>query len=701
MAVSTLSGPPLVLLALRVSTLIWWANFLLTTRWAHVPGSIHGPKEPWFAAALIALTVTVWWPRGPVANVPLITPRAAAGVAGLGAGLLAAAFLIWFPWSTWTQIPFLDDWAPRFQSTREFIQWFDAGWLSGWQWYFLGGYHTSSDVTQSLGFLGYLPMRLFGDAVGFHVLHACLFAAVPWLLTRDLALGGVDRATRLMAAAAGSVLAANYSYFLLRSGDTNSLAGAVLTLAALTAAHAARTGRVWGGPALVTALVAVAYAHAGSFVYAVVYLLLDAAVARDGKAALRAVWCAGVAQAAALPMTIESWRYPELFHFNNVHLTPPAAIDWPSLIRKIGYNIELLWLPGRWFNDYGGLALVLLPVIVALVVVERGRVRFYAAAALLTVGLMRLNDPHFGYAFIRPIHMFAIFLAPIAAITITKYARSTPAAWALTATCALFVQIWWQPVPHVSSVRDFNAPLVDRVAAAPGALVLVENNPHRNTNATSGGRTAPSKFGNHFESLLAAETGRRLYASYWDGWQWSPWRGQMLGGGTWMGQAIADVPQDTFHAELDRWGIVSLFVWSEESRRYVAADARYRQTWTDGTWTEFRRDEADGREVVVPNGVATLEALSVGGATVRLTGVRRGDPVVVRTNFHPSWTAELGGTPVPLRESGGQLAFDAPCDGACDVALVYPRRAWLRYLAVAIWLAGMIAVTQRRRLGRT
>jgi hypothetical protein len=670
---------------------IWWFNYLMTERWAHVPGAIHGPKEPWFVAALLALTVLVWWPgRDRAPAVSTLGWLEGQGVAALGSALLSAAFLVWFPWQTWFQIPFLDDWVPRYQSTREFINWLDQGWISGWQWNFLGGYHITSDVTQSLGLLGYLPMRLLGPELGFHLLHALLFASLPWLLGVDLKLAGVDRPTRLVAVGTGAVLVANYSYFLIRSGDTNSLAGVVLTLVALVGAHAARRGRVWGGPLLVTGLSTLMYAHTGSFVYAVLYLCLDAVLARDRASAYRALTAAVVAQIVALPLTWESWRHADYFHFNNVYLNPPATIDWAALARKIYYNVELLWLPGRWFNDYGGLALVLLPVTVALVVVDRSRVRLYAAGAVMTVALMRLNDPHFGYAFLRPIHMFVVFLAPVVAVVAVRYVTSRRAAWSLLAVVFLFVQIWWQPVPHISSIRDFNAALVDRVAAADGALVLVENNPHRNTTTAPGGMTVPSQFGNHFESLLAAETGRRLYAGYWDGWQWNPWRGQMLGGATWMGQEIGDVPVDTFVAELDRWGVIELFVWSDASARYLAA-AGFDELWTDGVWRHFTRPTGDGREVVVGTGAGRLSGRFVGGATVSLTGVSRGEQVTIRTNFYPAWFARTSDGPVVLRDHDGQLTFDAPCDGACDVQLYYPRRVALRYAAVLTWLLAVVA----------
>ena len=132
---------------------------------------------------------------------------------------------------------------------------------------------------------------------------------------------------------------------------------------------------------------------------------------------------------------------------------------------------------------------------------------------------------------------------------------------------ALYVQVWFPPCPHLRDVRDFNPQLVDRVAAAPGALVLLENNPHRNMNAEPGGTTEPSLFGTHFEPLIAERTGRgSMLGGYSDGWQWNPWKGQVVAGGTFMGRSIAATPPDVFVAELQRWGVVDLFVWSAPRR---------------------------------------------------------------------------------------------------------------------------------------
>jgi len=155
------------------------------------------------------------------------------------------------------------------------------------------------------------------------------------------------------------------------------------------------------------------------------------------------------------------------------------------------------------------------------------------------------------------------------------------------------------------------------------------------------------------------------------------------------------VPPEVFHQELDRWGVVELFVWSAESAAYLASDPRYHQLWTDGVWTQFRRDGADSREVAVTHGEATLVDRFVGGARVHLTRATVGELVVVRTNFHPSWTARTDSAVVPLRDEAGQLAFAAPCDAPCVITLEYPRRVGLRYLAVIAWVLGMFVVYKK------
>jgi hypothetical protein len=234
--------------------------------------------------------------------------------------------------------------------------------------------------------------------------------------------------------------------------------------------------------------------------------------------------------------------------------------------------------------------------------------------------------------------------------------------------------------------------LVERLRGLDGALVLVENAPHRDMDPSPARTSERTPFGAHFESLLPGLTGRRLYAGMWDGWQWTPARRQVLAAGTFMGRALDDTPVADVTAELRRWGVQHLLVWSAASRRYFSGQPAFAERWSDGRWAEFEFLDADPRSVVTPTGQGTLEDLTPNGARVRLADVTAGSLVVVRTNFHPSWAAWAAGAPVPVFDEGGQLAFRAPRSGTYEASLVYPKRTWLLALAIVGVLAAMAGV---------
>ena len=195
------------------------------------------------------------------------------------------------------------------------------------------------------------------------------------------------------------------SYLLLRSGDTNSLAGVATTMMALMAGHVAAAVLRWGRPLLAVSLALLAWSHTGFFIYAGLFLLVDAVLARDMRRAIRAAIAGTCALVAVLPLTWELWRYPDYFIANNVILDPNHSIDWFAFVRKIFYNVELIWLPGRWFNDSTGLTYVLLPLLLFVAWRGRGRTRYYAVVAVSAFALTRLQTADTAYLFVRPHHL--------------------------------------------------------------------------------------------------------------------------------------------------------------------------------------------------------------------------------------------------------------------------------------------------------
>ena len=403
---------------------------------------------------------------------------------------------------------------------------------------------------------------------------------------------------------------------------------------------------------------------------------------------------AGVACAlvATLPLMWENWTLPSFFSFNNVLLHPPESFQWGQFARQVFYNVEILFRPGRWFNDYTTPIRIFLPVAILLAIQARGRVGFHAWAALATLGLLTLNYAEFGFAFSRPFHMLPVFTAPVLAGFIVRHAGSRPVAAALVVTLALYVQVVFSTVPHVDALDDWNGPLVERIRAATAGMVLVENSPHADMIESPAESSPKTPFEAHFEPLLPSSTGRRFYAGFWDGWQWSVFRQNTLAAGAIWGRRVLDVPPDRVLKELARWGVQDVFVWSPDSRQFFSASPEFDKRWESPPWQHFVRRTADTRSVVTATGSGSLAALDPLGARIELREVQAGTPVVVRTNYYPAWSARAGSSEIGLFPVEGQLAFNAPRSGSYDVDLTYPRRRPLMLLALMGFAFAVICV---------
>ncbi len=680
--------------ALLVALGLAWLNFLFTVKWADQPGALNGWKRPWYAVALAAATLLALLSRRiGQASPPL--PAVRGLIAGAWA-VLVAAFLTCLPPSSWTSIPFVDDWPPRYVATIEGVRMLGDGIVAGWQWNLLGGYQTSADLSQSLTIVGALPIALFGPAVGYHVLHAIMLAAIPLFVWRDLVREETPEVARL---GTFFVTLAVVGYFgtLIPSGDTNSIAGVLCLLVTLAGSRGLRLERRWGAPVRALGLTLALYTHLGFFGYSLVILAVEAAFYRRWRLLLTAAAATIVAAVAALPIYWELLRYPAFFITNNV-VYEPGHVDWLAAARQVYYNVEMLVLPHRWFNTTVGLTYVWLPVVlwVAWQAAPR-RAGFYAAAALAATGMLMADVPAVsGYLFARAIHLLAVFTPVALAWFVVETAGTRSLALALVAVLGLYVQSRWVPIPHVSSMRDFDASFVDYVRSLDGPLVLVEGNPHRDLIADRSLRTERTPFDTHFDSLLAAETDRRYYAQTWDGWHWTPMRGQTVSGGSFRGLAIEEVPVADFAAEMRKWGVRHLVVWSERTRAYLAANPTlFARRWTSGRWEGYEFLDADVREVVVPAGSGELRQRHPMGGIVALANVRAADQVVVRMNYFPAWRATAQGQEVALRSVDGQLAFDAPASGSYEVRLVYPPRYGLTLVSLTAFAIGLAALWRR------
>jgi hypothetical protein len=679
--------------ALGAALLFAWLNFVTTGRWAHLPGALQGWRLPLYAAALSVATVAALagWRR--IGRPASVGPAWAWGLLASGVALLLVAWGCRMSPAVWNQIPFKDNWTELFQQASNGVALLKRGVVVGWNWGLVGGQPTSVDIAQNLGIPGFLPMALFGDRIGYHLLHAAMFVAIPIFLWWDLQ--DEPRETRIVATGLSAFFAAAYSGPLGSSGDTNSLVGVCCVLLALLGSHAARRGRWWGGAVLLAGLTVALHTHAAFAVYAGIFLLIEAAYFRDPRAVLRLAIASAVAAIASLPTHWESLRYPEFVSFNNTVYDPDAPKNWAGVLRGIYYNTEILLLPHRWFNDYRSINNVWLPVLVAAALLPgRSRAGYYAWLAVASQALLRINTPEAGAMFERIQHVFPLLTGAALAGFVLRCSGGRVLAIALTAAQAIYVSTAFEPIRHVRELRDWDPPFIDRVLAADGALVLVEASPHRDMDKHPTRRTPTTPFDVHFEGLLPHLNGRRFYAQMIDGWTWSRWRGEVVAAGTFRGSPIAETPPAEFDAEMARWGVKQLFVWTDATRAYLAASGRYVERWRGGRWSQFERLQADGRSVVTTSGSGELRNLDWLGGDVVLRDVGAGEPVVVRSRYYPAWRAFAAGREVPLHDIRGQLAFTTPAAGSYTVRLEYPRYRALSILALVSFLAGALVLAR-------
>jgi hypothetical protein len=668
-----------------------WLNFLTTSRWAGEPGALHGWRKPWYALALIGATVLAIEARRRIGRPVRLGATPPLLLLVSGAAVIVTSLLSRLPPSTWWQIPFKDDWTPLYQQAVNGVALLRRGVVVGWNWWFLGGYPTSTDIAQNFSTLAFVPMTLFGGPLGYHVLHVVLFLAVPvfiWVDLRD-----EDRELRIAGTGLACLFASGYFGPLGSSGDTNSLVGVFCAGLAMMGGRAARKGQRWGGPVMMLGFALALYSHAAFFVYAAIYLAIEALYFRDRTAAIRLVAAALLAGVAAVPVHWESLRYPDYVSFNNTVYDPDAPMRWGLFVRTIYYNLEILALPHRWFNDYRSLANIWLGALVVMALAA-GR------SAVATQGLLRVNTPEAGAMFDRIQHMFPLLAGPALAGFVLRFAGTRRLAIALLVLMGLYVQTSLAPVRHVAELRAFNPPLIDRIAASDG-MVLVEISPHRDMDRDPVRRSQTTPFDVHFEGLLPDLAGQRFYSQSVDGWVWNVFRGQVVGAGTFAGRPIADTPVDVFVAEMRRWGVRHLFVWTDDTRGYIARSGRFTELWREGHWSHFELPGADVRPVVTTTGSGALRDLDALGATIDLFDSMAGDPVIVRANFYPAWRAYVEDREVALFSTGGQLSFRAPQSGTYAVRLEYPRYRWATLLAIGAVFFGMWGLARWPRHARS
>jgi len=647
------------------------------------------------------------WALHPAVTLPARAQRvgAVALVAAVLAGLLAL-FLVRFPPASWGEWIIQDDYGlVHYNSIREWES-LKAGGLSGWEEAVEGGrpLHLNARTLLPL----YAPFHaLLGPKAALHALTLLLYLAVPLLAAwwaRD-----VDPRATLPAFLVGSVLAASMFTNVLLWGMLYSLAAAdLLILELILVRRVARGGRL-AAVGLGVALAIAAMVHALAFLLTIPALVTGALLFTSGsrRRLLPLAGAAALGALVALPYFLPLLR--DLRYLSPIYLTggehPWFASVWEvPLLQGLARAYDaLLWS----HPTYAGPIFHLLPLLLLPLRTPLGR----AGLPLLTLVALiaAIVVPRLGYSVIR-----LDYLLPVTLAALIPAAARAAAEWGVRSvgpTALLVLLAWFGPglmgtgrFLHTPAVGALLPGLVAAVRGADGYRVLVENSTGVDPSLAGQGVGEVSPLPHaHLEGLLALETGRRLFAH--PGWDPNPYhafRDVYFANGLFRGLPLAQYRVSEVAEELRRWGVRRLAVWSEGAKGLFAREAhRFPEVGREGPYVILDARDAEPSAVAVERGTAEIVEDGFFRRRVRLSGMRAGDTVRMKSHYHPGWRARTGGSPVPLYDVGGQLAFQAPGAGEHEVTLELPtgRGAALACLAAAAAVAvGLVAFPRRAQV---
>ena len=623
--------------------------------------------------------------------------------------LALATFFVKFPPADFDSLVFFDDYPTIYTVTVKGWEMLKQGGIFGWDQRLMGGYCTVHDVSHNEIFF-MLPFLPFGSRVAFHLMILFFYLLFPlllyWYARLEFAQGGArgERAATL-ALWIGFFVVFGYFDNLLYWGMVNSFIGLNFMLLDLTLFAYLRQGRRYAGLALILSLSATLYAATGFFVYALLLLGLDFLWHFQWKLVPRLAFVMVAAFLVTLTFTYQFLRFPDYF-VQSDEIYRPVAYSVGEIIAQSVAALPRVtdprfWLLGRPVR-YQGMVIVSLPILAVLgwagLRAAKGsmsRTELKAVLATLAVMLATLAvSPSLDMFISRIRFVLPVTLALVYAAWQFQEERLHPAPLLLILTIlmATLPSRLLEPITHVRSLSDYNAPLMAQIESLDSDLLILESMGGYNLATEGEGITEYLQNPTHMESYFPFETTKSYLSNNQEGYHHSIYRRNFITSGAFRGKLLDDWPMGEIKAFLNKWGVRHLVLWSQISQDYLGSDADFRQLWSDGEWAIYEYAKAAPGQVVMSSGAGRIHVVGYFEQQVQLGGARAGDLVKLRMNYFPAWRAyDEQGQEVALQEDDEQMAFFAPRDGSYTVTLRYPRYIELTILALATLLVAGVA----------
>ncbi len=202
-----------------------------------------------------------------------------------------------------------------------------------------------------------------------------------------------------------------------------------------------------------------------------------------------------------------------------------------------------------------------------------------------------------------------------------------------------------------------------------------------------------SEFSPHLSGFISQTLNVSLLSNTRDGYHPSIFRKNTLQSGVFRGVRLNKIPVDQFNKFLNKWGVEYLVVWSFVAKDYFRRHPQfYSKEYQDKEWMIFKYKYATRNNIEFLNsdGEGNFYNLDYFLKILKLKDVKKGNIVVLKTNYFPEWRAFYKGKRIPVFNYDGQLAVRIPFDGEGQIIFKYPKHYFLSFLIIISFIMAFL-----------
>jgi len=596
-----------------------------------------------------------------------------------------------------SKLPLTKDYPETYCMTMKGIEMLKAGGVFGWDPSHLGGYPTAFTAATFITF-PFLPFAFLGD-FGYGLMNFLSWILFPYLVGRYAAVIFKDRLTAVYAMFFGALMFFAYYNRSLKWGNIHAYWGALFLLISLICYEYVKQEKKYSLILNVVSLCMLCYSYMFYFFIYCLLVMIDWCLAPSKKQLKRIGFTIGVTVLCSLHYWWYLFCYGEYARHSFIHYEPSdSLIRFPHSFGQAGkWLFNTLGFHKRYCHYY------LVPL--SLISLKSRRVRPLILGGVVVLGISYLaktfsvNDMTWRILPQRIYYVLPIILP----LVLAHWARRGSHLFPFLLICILAYPICkasFYSFPMGRSAEDYNRALVQKIRSLNDTnMILFENITFNNLlNQKWDRRYKMTWRAEHvyIAQYIAMQTDKKFYSTTHAGWHESVFRGNCINSGIFQGALISDVPISRLEYEFNKWGVRYLVLWNRYSKEYFASyPDKFAPIWNDEKWVIYQYDEAPREPLILQHGEGEILSETYFSKRIKLSDVRGGEEVIVRSNYFPSWRAFYKGQEIPVHNREGLLAFIVPDNGSYSIDLRFPKYFLFHWIALAA-LALTATVSHKR-----